>query len=379
MNLDFTEDQKLIRKSAKDFLSKECPPDMTRELEDSQEGYSEDIWKKMGELGWMGLFIPEEYGGMMGEFMDIIVLMEEIGRNILPSPFFETIILGSMPILEFGTGDQKKEFLTKIATGDLKLALALTESSGDYYASDINAKAASEGDEYSINGTKLFVNYANVADYLIVPCRTSEGKEPGHEDGITVLLVNKKSPGIEVNAFTTTALDKQCEVVFKDVKVPKGNVLGAVDKGWDIVKWILERAAIARCAEMVGGCQAVLEMTNKYSKERIQYGRPIGDFQVIQHYLANMWMKTETSKYLTQKVAWMVGEGLLCAKEVSATKAWVSEAFKFVSERGVQIHGAIGVTREVDVGLYYRRAWAWDPMFGDPNYHREIVAKEIGL
>ncbi|MDY6965897.1 MAG: acyl-CoA dehydrogenase family protein [Halobacteriota archaeon] len=377
MNLDFTEDQKLIRKSAKDFLSKECPPDVTRELEDSEEGYSEDMWKKMGELGWMGLVIPEEYGGMMGEFMDIIVLMEEIGRNVLPSPFFETIILGSMPILEFGTEDQKKEFLTKIATGDLKMTLALTESSGGYYAADIDTKATSEGDGYAINGTKLFVNYANAADYLVVACRTSEGKEP--EDGITVFLVDKKSPGIEVNVVTTTALDKQCEVVFKDVKVPKENVLGAVDQGWNVVKWILKRAAIARCAEMVGGCQAVLEMTNKYSKERIQYGRPIGDFQVIQHYLANMWMKTETSKYLTQEVAWMVGEGLSCSKEVSAAKAWVSEAFKFVSERGVQIHGAIGVTREVDVGLYYRRAWAWDPMFGDPNYHREIVAKEIGL
>jgi alkylation response protein AidB-like acyl-CoA dehydrogenase len=381
MDLDFTKDQKMIQKSVKDFLSKECPPDMVRELEHSEEGCSEEMWKKMAEIGWMGLVLPGKYAGEYGgegEFMDLIVLLEEMGRNIPPpSPFFETVVLSSLPILQFGTEEQKKEFFGKIASGEMKMTLALTESFGSYCPLDIRVKATPEGDGYVIDGTKSFVNYANVADYLVVVCRTAEGEEP--EDGITIFLVDAKTPGIDVKVIPTTALDKQCDVIFKGVKVPKENVLGEVNEGWEIVKWILERAVVTRCAEMVGGCEAVLEMTNKYAKERVQYKRPIADFQVIQHYLANMFIKTETAREITHEAAWMAGEGLPCTMIVSVAKTWVSEAFKFVCERGVNIHGAIGITDEMDVGLYYRRAWAWDPMFGDADFHREIVAKEIGL
>ena len=377
MDLDFTEDQEMIRDSAMDFLSKECPKDKVRELEESEDGYSEEMWKKMAELGWTGLVIPEDYDGEGGEFLDLIVLLEEIGRNILPAPFFETVVLSSLPILQFGNEKQKKEFLPKIANGDMKMTVALTELSGSYRASGINVKATLKDDGYVIDGTKFFVNYANVADYFIVACRTAEGEKP--EDGVTLLLVDAKSPGIDVKVIPTTGADKQCEVAFKNVNVPKEDVLGEVNQGWDIIKWMLERAAISRCAEMVGGCEAVLEMTNIYAKQRVQYKRPIGDFQVIQHYLANMWIKTETSKNITYEAAWMAGEDIPCAKYISMAKVWVSEAFKFVAERGVQIHGAIGITREIDVGLYYRRAWAWDPMFGDADLHREIVAEEMGL
>ena len=377
MDLDFTEDQEMIRDSAMDFLSKECPKDKVRELEDSEDGYSEEMWKKMAELGWTGLVIPEDYDGEGGEFLDLIVLLEEIGRNILPAPFFETVVLSSLPILQFGNEKQKKEFLPKIANGDMKMTVALTELSGSYRASGINVKATLKDDGYVIDGTKFFVNYANVADYFIVACRTAEGEK--EEEGVTLLVVDAKSPGIDVKVIPTTGADKQCEVAFKNVNVPKEDVLGEVNQGWDIIKWMLERAAISRCAEMVGGCEAVLEMTNIYAKQRVQYKRPIADFQVIQHYLANMWIKTETSKNITYEAAWMAGEGIPCAKHVSMAKVWVSEAFKFVAERGVQIHGAIGITREIDVGLYYRRAWAWDPMFGDADLHREIVAEEMGL
>lgn len=377
MDLEFTESQKMMQTTAREFLSKECPGDKVRELEDSEKGYSKETWKKMAEMGWMGLIIPEEYGGVGGEFMDLVVLLEEMGRSALPSPFFSTVVLCSLPILRFGNENQKKEFLTKIAMGDAIMALALTEPSGSFKASGIEVKATPEGDEYVIDGTKFFVNYANVSDYLLVACRTTKGGVL--EEGITLLIVDAKSPGIDVKVIPTTALDKQCEVVFKGVRVPKENVLGKVNEGWKIVEWILEKAAISKCVEMVGGCEAVLEMINSFAKERVQYKRPIADFQVIQHYLVNMWMMTETSKNITYEAAWMAGEDLPCAKHISAAKVWVSEAFKFVAERGVNIHGALGITREVNVGLYYRRAWAWDPMFGDANFHREIVAKQIGL
>jgi len=377
MDLDFTEDQEMIRDSAMDFLSKECPKDKVRELEESEDGYSEEMWKKMVELGWTGLVIPEEYDGEGGEFLDLIVLMEEIGRNILPAPFFETVVLSSLPILQFGNEKQKKELLPKIANGDMKMTVALTELSGSYRASGINVKATLKDDGYVIDGTKFFVNYANVADYLLVVARTTEKANP--EEGITLFLVDAKSPGVEVEVVPTIALDRQCKVTFHNVKVPKKKTLGEVDQGWRIVDRILEQAAVLKCAEMLGGAQAALDMANSYAKERVQYGRPICDFQAIQYYLVDMWIEVETSRNMVYEAAWMVGKGLPCTKEISIAKAKMSEAFKFITERGVQVHGAIGITRDHDMGLYYRRAWAWDQMFGDANFHWEVVAQQLGL
>ena len=310
------------------------------------------------------------------EFMDLVVLVEEIGRNILPGPFFSTVILCSDPILRYGTEEQKKEYLPKIASGNMILALALNEDSASYKATDVNLNATSEGADYVLDGTKLFVNDANVADYLIVVARTSEGNIP--DKGVTVFLVDAKSPGISVEVIPTTGFDKQCQVTFSKVKVSGKDVLGEVDQGWKIVEFILQRAAVLKSTEMLGQCEAVTDITNAYAKERVQYRRPIGDFQVVQHYLVNMWTNTETLRNVVYLAAWKLGADIPCTKEISVAKAYASEAMKFVAERGVQVHGGVGITRDYDVGLYYRRAWAWDHMFGDAAYHRDIVAKEIG-
>jgi alkylation response protein AidB-like acyl-CoA dehydrogenase len=377
MDLDFTEAQEMLRTSAKDFLSKECPKTKIRELEESETGHDPELWQKMAELGWLGLVFPEEYGGTGGEFLDLAILLEEMGRNILPGPFSSTVVDCSMPILQYGSEEQKKEFLPKVAEGKMILALALIEPSGTYRASGIRLKATPEGENYILEGTKLFVLDAKVADYLLVAARTSEGAKP--EDGITMFLVDAKSSGIKSEEIPTTGMDKQCEVNFSKVSVPKKNALGEVDKGWDIVGFIIERASILKAAEMLGSCEASVEMANSYAKERVQYGRPIGDFQVIQHYLVNIWMQTELLRSLVYPVAWRVGEGLPSARETSIAKAFASESFKFVTERAVQVHGAIGTTRDHDMGLYYRRAWAWDHMFGNAAFHRDRIAEIIGL
>jgi len=375
MNLDFSESQEMLRTSAKDFLSKECSKVKVRELEDSDTGHDSDLWKNMAEMGWLGLTLPEKYGGAEMEFMDLVVLMEEIGRNILPGPFFSTVVLCSEPVLHYGTEEQKNEFLTKISGGEMIMAFAINEDSASYRATDVNLKATLEGSDYVLDGTKLFVNDAGVADYLMMVVRTSERSTP--EEGVTLLLVDAKSPGISIEVIPTTGFDKQCEVTFNKVKVPKSNVLGEVDNGWKIVELVLQRAALLKSVEMLGQCEAVVEMTNAYAKERVQYGRPIGDFQVIQHYLVNMWVNTETIRNLAYMTAWKLGEGIPCVKEVSALKAWASDGMKYVAERGVQIHGGIGITRDHDVSLYYRRAWAWDHMFGNARSHRVKVANEI--
>ena len=376
MDLDFTEEQDMLRNSARDFLSTECDKAMVRTIEESEEGYSAEIWRKMAELGWQGLMIPEQYDGMGMGFFDLVVVFEEIGRNILPSPYFATAVLGSPPIVEAGSEELKKEILPRVATGEAILTMALTEPSAGYTADCMELEAEDRGDSFVLNGTKLFVEFASASDYMVVVARTGSGGDP--EDGITLLLVESNSPGIKIDAFATTGTDKQCEVVFDNVSVPKSNVIGEVNKGWPIVARTLKMATMTKCAEMIGGMQAVLDMSVAYAKERVQYGRPIGSYQAIQHMLADMFIRTDTSKNIVYEAAWMVSEGLECADKVSTAKAWCNEAYKKVSEDGVEVHGAIGTSRDHDMGLYYRRSMAADPTFGNTEDHREVVARSLG-
>lgn len=378
MNLDLTEEQEMLRTSARDFLSKECTKTLVRKLEEDEKGYSPELWRKMADLGWMGLVLPEKYNGMGMGFMDLVILLQEMGRNILPGPFFSTVVLGSLPILSAGTEEQKKEFLPRIATGELILTLAFTEPSARYDAAGVNTKAVAQGDSFVIDGTKLFVENAHIADCLICVTRTKKGTTP--EEGITLFLVDAKSPGIKCEIMPTIGADKLCEVVFKKVKVSKKNMLGKLNEGWPILAKTLEQATIAKCAEMVGGQEASMDMTLSYVKERVQYGKPIGSFQVIQHYCANMWMNVETSKDILYKAACSVAEGLPgSTSEVAVAKGWINEAYKFVTERAVQCHGAIGTTRDHDIGLYYRRAKAGELAFGDTDFQKELVARQLGL
>jgi len=377
MDLDFTQEQDMLRTSARDFLTSECDKAKVRKLEEDEKGYSPEIWGKMAELGWLGLMIPDKYEGMGMGFMDLVVVLEEIGRNILPSPFFATVVLGAPPIVGAGSEEMKKDILPKVSKGEAILTLALTEPSASYRADGVELKAAAKGDSFVLNGTKLFVEHGNNASYMVVVAKTKSGGNP--ENGITLFLVDARSPGIKVEVVDTIGLDKQCEVTFKNVSVPKKNIIGELDKGWPIVAKTLQLATMAKCAEMTGGMQAVLDMSVAYAKERMQYGRPIGSYQAMQHMLADMYTRVLMSKNIVYEAAWMVAEGLECADKVSIAKAWCNEAYKKVTEDGVQVHGAIGTTRDHDMGLYYRRAKAADPTFGDTEDHREVVAQSLGL
>jgi len=376
MDLRFTETQEILKKAARDFLATECPKTLIRELEQGEMGYCPELWKKMAELGWMGLIIPEEYEGIGYTFQDLAVLLEEIGRNILPGPLIATLT-SAFAILEAGTEEQKKELLPKVAQGELILTTALLEGDGVFDASGIAVKAVSKGDKFLINGTKLFVEMAHVADYILCVARTKDGTPP--EKGITLFLVDSTTPGISWEVIPTTAEDKLCEVRFEDVNVPGKNVLGKIDEGWPIVEMMLRKGAIAKCAESIGAIQTCVEMTVAYAKERVQYERPIGSFQALQHKMADMWTAMETSRYLVYEAAWMESEGLPCAKEASMAKAYVNEVYKNVSKWSVRLHGAIATSADHDIPLYYRRSKAADIAYGGTDFHREIVAQKIGL
>ncbi len=376
MDLRFTEEQEILRQSARDFLATECPKTLVRELERSEGGYSPELWKKMTDLGWMGLIIPEEYEGIGYTFQDLTVLLEEMGRNVVPGPFIASVT-STFPLIEAGTEKQKRELLPGIAQGELILTTALLESDAVFDASGIATKATAQGDSFIINGTKLFVDMANVASHMICVARTKEGGEP--EKGITLFIVDASAHGIKHKVMPTTAQDKLCEVRFDNVSVPKDSVLGKIDEGWPIVEMMLRKGAIARCAESIGAIRACVDITVAYAKERVQYERPIGAFQALQHIMADMWTAMETSRYLVYEAAWMESKGLPCAKEASMAKSYVNEVYRDVSKWAIRLHGAIATSDDHDIPLYYRRSKSADTAFGSTDFHREIVAQKIGL
>lgn len=372
MDLGFSKEQDMLRNSVAELLSKECPYDIVKEIEETEEGYSAKIWKKMAELGWMEIYYPEAYGGFGDPLLDLLIIMEEMGKMAFPSPFFSTVIQCGLSILEGGTEEQKKTLLSRIARGKLIMALAQYEPEASYLEQGINMPAELSGKKYVLNGTKMFVVDANIANTLLVAARVADA-------GVTLFLVDAKNPGVTIRKMPAVGMDNSCEVVFKDVTVSQADVIGAPGQGWEILEKMFQRAVLAKCGEMLGSCKAVLDMTSAYAKERVQYGKPIGGFQAIQHFMADMQLAYDTSINLYYKVAWMVDEGMEASKEVSALKAKVNEDCKFISERGVHIHGAIGTTREYDVGLFYRRAKASEFAMGDSDYHLEKVAQGMGM
>ena len=377
MDFNFSEQQNMLRNEARRFLTKECPKTKVKELEKDEKGYDLQIWRDMADMGWMGLVLPEEYGGLNADFIDLMVLMEEMGRNILPGPFFSTVALCALPLLEYGNDVQKVGYLPQIAKGEKIWTVAMTESSGNYRASAIKAEAKLEDGEYVLNGDKFFVSYANVADYLLVIARTAKSKAP--KKGLTFFIVDAKNPGIHIETIPTLTGEKQCKVSFKKVKIPRKDILGKVGQGWEIAEHIMRKATVLKCAEVSGACQAILDMANTYAKERIQFGKPIGSFQVIQHQLVDMLIDVEGLQYLVYQAAWLISIDAPGDLQIAMTKAKANEVYRRIALSGIKIHGAIGFTMDHDIGLYYRRVLGAESVLGDADLHLEKVAANIGL
>jgi alkylation response protein AidB-like acyl-CoA dehydrogenase len=345
---------------------------------EDEKGYTDELWKKMSELGFMGLLVPEQYGGTGGSFLDMAVLLYEMGYACLPGPFFSTAVLGPLTLLEAASDAQKTELLPGIASGEKIATLAWTEQAGTYTPEGIALKADAQGDQYLLTGTKLFVPDAGVADVLI--CAGLTGA-PGAswEEGVSLFLVDAKSPGISVNPLKTIAGDKQFEVIFDGVRVPAANLLGEANRGGEVLQTVLLKAAVAKAAEMSGAAQKALDMVVQYSKERKQFGVFIGSFQAIQHHCANMLTYVETAQWLMYQAAWRISDDLSYKKEASMAKAWVSEACRKTLALGHQVVGGMAFMEEHDLPLYFRRAKAAEVAFGDADFHRELVAQEMQL
>ncbi len=374
MDLSFTEQQEMLRKTARDFLEKECPWQSVEELQKSEKGYSPETWRRIADLGWLGTAIPAAYGGTGGSLVDLSILFEEMGRVLLPSPFQSTVLC-ALAIAEFGAEQQKKVFLPKIANGERIMGACITEASGRYEPQYIKLPAKLVEPNYVLNGAKLFCRDAHIADWLIVPARTSESKNP--ELGLTTFLVDGANFGMSYRVLKTIGNDRESQVTFNEVRAFKANVLGEKDKGWPVAKRMVQYGALLECCEMLGAARKVLEMTVAYAKDRVQFGRPIGTFQAIQHKCADMATDVDTARLITYYALWKAVEGLPCEAEISQAKTWVSEAFRRVAREGHQIHAGIAFILEHPLHLYFARAKAGELHYGNPDFHRRAIAASL--
>ncbi|MQG10164.1 MAG: acyl-CoA dehydrogenase [SAR202 cluster bacterium] len=375
MDLGLTEIQQMLKTSAQDFLSRECPLTLVREMEEDPRGFTDELWRQMINLGWTGVAFPEQYGGTGGNFADLGVLLEEIGRSLAPAPFFSTVVLGGMTVLDAGSDAQKNDLISRICAGTIIMTMAVPEAAAAYEPWDIQATASQQGGGYEITGIKLFVPDAEAADVIIVAARTSSGQDPA--DGVSLFLVPSGTAGLTITPMRSVGNEKVFEVSLDKVNVAADSALGAVDEAWPIIERSIQRATAAQCIQMLGGAEAVLDMTVEYAKGRTQFGRAIGTFQAVQHHCARMATDVEGSKGVAFQAVWRLSEGLSAKKEVAMAKAWIGPAYRRVCATAHQCHGAIGFTKEHDLQLYTRRAKVHELTYGDANHHKEIALQHL--
>jgi alkylation response protein AidB-like acyl-CoA dehydrogenase len=373
MNFAFSDEQEFLRETAREFLQRESPMTRVRELMETDAGFDRELWKKMAELGWIGLLIPEEYGGAGLDFVDLVVVLEEMGRSLLPSPFFGNL-QGTLAVLKAGSDTQRKDILTQVASGERILTLAITEQAGSEAADDLAARAVRDGSVYKISGTKMFVPDAQNADTFVVVARTGG---PG-EHGLSLLLVDGNAAGVSITPLASMDQTRRiAEVRFDETPA---ELLGAENAGFATWAWVRDRALVALAADAIGGAESVLDASVAYAKERIQFGKPIGVHQAIKHRCADMLIEVESSKSITHYAAWAVAEEIADAElSCAMAKAYTSDAYRHCSAENIQIHGGVGFTWEYDCHLFFKRAKAVEVTYGDATLHRERVASLMQL
>ena len=376
MDITLSEEQRMVREVAKRFLSEYCPPSFVREVGKGEKDVTTELWPKIAELGWLGLVLPDKYGGVGGSLMDLVILMEEMGAVCMPGPFMASSILFASTLLRLGSEKQKQELLPRIASGEIIGTFALEEADCDYEPGGITVKAVECDGGYEITGSKFFVPYANIVNHIICVTKTGSSKEA--EKNISVLLIDAKAKGLSYKGLKTISGGNQYyEVVFDKVRIPKENLIGKKGKAWSSIKEVLQYATVAQCAEMVGGGQRVLELAVAYAKIREQFGQVIGSFQAIRHHCANMLVDQDACRWITYKTAWMMEEEMPVTKQVSIAKAWCNEAHRRVIATGHQVFGAIGYSEEHEMPLYFRKARMSEVFFGNANYHKKLIEEEL--
>ena len=372
MDFALSPDQELLQQAAAEFLAAECPPTLVREVARDEDGYPRALYRKMAELGWMGLVVPEAYGGAGLGQLDLALLCEQLGRAVVPGPFFSSAVLATLAILHGGSSAQKKRWLPRLASGEALGALALLEDNDRIDAGGVAMRARARGGGWALSGTKLFVTDAHVADVLVVAARTT-GRD---EEGVTLFLVPRETPGVKVLPLPSIDVTRRpTEVRFENVELAKDAVLGTAGKGWKPLARVLDAAAVALAADCLGGAQRALELAVEYTKVREQFGRVIGSFQAMKHMAAEMVSEIEPARALVWYAAYAADALPREAPRAAAmAKACLSDVYSRVANRAVQMHGGIGFTWEHDLHFWFKRA-KWNELaYGDATWHRERVA-----
>lgn len=375
MDLTLTDEQELLATTAREFLADRCPSAHVRAMADDPLGYSTQLWQELAQLGWTAMALPASHGGSDAGLLDLCLVIEEMGRVLLPSPFVPTVVLGALPVARFGTAAQRDRLLPAVAAGRDVVSFGWSGPDGRWDLADVGVVAEDVGDDVVLTGIVLFVPYAQAADHLLLVARRAGGT-PGD---VTVFVVDTDTPGLTRERLDTTGPAPECRVILDGVRVDRSQVLGGVDEGRAVAEWVLGHGTAARCAEMLGGAQRVLDMTVAYATQREQFGRAIGGFQAVQHQCADMAMDVLGARFIAYEAIWRLGEGLDATTDVSLAKAWVSDAYTRVCAAAHQIHGAIGFTEEHDLHLYLRHATDAELAFGDADHHLEVVARSLGL
>ena len=369
-----SEEEQMLKNLAREFLEGECPPSLARAMETDELGYPPELWRKMAELGWPGLALPEGYGGQGMPLAYLGVILEEAGRAIAPVPLLSTMI-AALTVAEYGNDDQRGQILPRVSRGDLIMTWALSESDPRFLPETVKTEAVLDGDHFVLNGTKMFVDNFDAAEVCLVVCRTSQPSSEGQ--GLSLLLVDTASPGISQTHLTTLAKDKQSRVTFDGVRTPKSRLVGELNHGWPIAEWMLERGTALLCAQMVGATRKDAEMAIEYAKNRVAFGRPIGSFQSIQHLCADMILWVDGAQLLTFEALWKIDQGMPAGVEVSQAKAFCNEKCEAVVRSSQSIHGGIGFMLEFDLHLWFRRVTSWTMRLGTSFEHRAKVARAL--
>jgi alkylation response protein AidB-like acyl-CoA dehydrogenase len=375
MDMKLTDEQAQLQDGARRFMDKECTIAFVRQMEASEAGFSRPMWKRMAELGWIGLALPAEQGGLELGNLELAILMRELGRHICPSPYLSTAVIAGSAIARAGTDEQRRRYMEPIVAGDLVVALAYQELSRSFDPGAIKLEARASGEGYVLNGTKMFVEYAAASDLLLVVARTA-GKTPSRE-GLTMFLVDAKANGISCKHTPTMARDRQYEVSFRDVRIPRAGVLGRVGDAWTDLEPVLLKAVLAFSAFTNGACFELHERSTQFAKERVQFGRPIGQLQTIQGYLAQLIMEILGSDMLTMFTAFNMDRGRHVRGYVAKAKGFSAEVVGRTMDIGSQIFGGMGYMEEVDTTLYLRRGKQYQLTLGGTDYWYDVVAEEM--
>lgn len=371
MDLSYTNEQNLIRDSVQRFARDSYPFDARRRLGETSEGFSRGTWKTFAELGWLGVALPEAYGGSGGSAVDVMILMEAFGRALVVEPYFTAAVLGGTALLLGGSEAQKRSLLPRLAAGELLPTLAFAEPQARFDLGDVQTTARQDGAGFVIDGAKSVVFHAVSADIVIVPARTSGERRDEH--GISLFLVEGDAAGLTRRDYPTVDGHRASELKFENVRVGGDALLGARDAALPLIETVVDHGTSAVCAEAVGIMAALYEATLEHLKTREQFGQPIGRFQVLQHRMVDIFAMCEQARSMALMAALTVGgpDPTARRKAVSAAKNYIGRAGRFVSQQAVQLHGAMGMTDELIIGHYFKRLTMIDTLFGNADHHLE--------